>query len=164
MADRRFVLHGLTGPRKLDVVGLPSGWYVKSILYGQDEIADVATEFNSGEQQLEFVLSTQGATVSGRATRDDGRPSAGAVAVMFSADPAHWNWSEPTTSRLSDDGTFTLGPRRAGDYFVVALDSDQVARQSHTRELFTLLAKLAEHITLGENEERTLDLRIIHLK
>jgi len=162
--DRSFVLQGLTGPRKLDVVGLPRGWYVKSIRYGQLEIADVATEFKSDDRQLELVISRRGATVSGRATRDDGQPSIGGVAVMFSADPAHWNWSEPTTSRLSADGTFTLGPRRAGDYFVVALDSDQVVREGSTRELFARLARVAERITLTENEQRTLDLRIVHLK
>jgi hypothetical protein len=162
--DRSFVLQGLTGPRKLDVVGLPRGWYVKSIRYGQLEIADVATEFKSDDRQLELVISRRGATVSGRATRDDGQPSIGGVAVMFSADPAHWNWSEPTTSRLSADGTFTLGPRRAGDYFVVALDSDRVVREGSTRELFARLSRVAERITLTENEQRTLDLRIVHLK
>jgi hypothetical protein len=138
---------------------------VKSLRYNGEDITDDPMELKSGRNaDLEFVISSRGATVSGRAFGDDGQPAKGAVAVMFPADQRHWKRREPSTCLLTDTGAFKMDPRRPGDYFVVVLDSFEPLRDGGSRELFTRLAQIAEHITLAENEERTLDLRIVHLK
>jgi hypothetical protein len=161
--DRTFVLSGLFGERTLDVLNVPEGWYVKSIHYGGRDITDEPTVFGSNRDSpvLDIVLSNRGAVVSGRAVDDRGQPVPGAIALMFTVDQTHWNWSEPTRARVKADGTFTLGPRRPGSYFVVALDSPAELADGGNPELFGRLAKIAERVTLGDDEARTLDLQVV---
>jgi len=165
MDDHTFTLTGLTGRRTFDVVNLPHGWYVKSVRYNGEDVSDVAVELKPQKSAaLESVISTHGAVVSGRAIGNDDRAIKTAVAVLFPANPALWSRDEPTTASLRDDGEFRLGPRRPGAYLVAVLDSDKLLRDGGSPEILERIARIAEHVTLAENEQRTLDLRIVHLK
>jgi protocatechuate 3,4-dioxygenase beta subunit len=163
--DRTFGITGLFGRRVFDLLNAPRGWYLKSILYRGQDIIDVPTELKASDDPsgFEVVLSARGATVSGRVVDRDSVGGA-VTAVMFPADPARWVQSEPSRATVTASGTFTFGPRRAGSYLVAALEYEDAFMDGADPDLFARLAKVAEHVTLAENEERTVDLRIIHLK
>jgi len=164
MDDHSFRFQGLTGRCRFDIENLPPEWYVKSIRYNGEDITEDAAELKSGKNAaLEVVISTRGATISGHAFGDDGQAAKGGVAVIFPVDQTQRKGDQPWTARITDTGAFKLGPRRPGDYFVAALEYIEVP-DGDPRPLFARLAEVAEHVTLAENEQRTLDLRIVHLK
>src|SRR6185437_8116988 len=155
----------LFGRRMFDVLNVPNGWYVKSLVYRGQDIVDTATELkpSTDPSGFEVVLAAHGATVSGSVIDRDSA-SGGVVAVMFPADPARWGRSEPSRASASANGAFTFGPRRPGSYLVAALEYEDAFMDGADPDLFARVAKVAEHVTLGENDERTVDLRIVHLK
>ncbi len=161
-ADRTFRLTRMFGKQMLDVANVPRGWYVKSIRYGGKEIIDVATEFKAGTDpsELEIVLSNRGATIAGRVIDERGEPVRGARVVMVPTDPARWSMFSDYVP-ASPTGAFRLGPQRPGDYTVVAVGPSGAMPQPRDRAQFAQLIRVGERITLGENEERVLDLTVV---
>lgn len=160
--DRTFILVGLFGRRILDVANVPRGWYVKSIRYRGDEILDVPVEFKAGTDpsELQVILSNRGATVSGRVLDVRGEAVAKARLLLVPGDPARRTRFQQITATSTAEGTFRLGPVRAGEYFVVALPSS--AEWPDPRDVASLkrLTDAAERVTLGDDEQRTLDIRV----
>jgi hypothetical protein len=162
--DRTFRLTRMFGKQMLDVANIPRGWYVKSIRYAGKEIIDVATEFKAGTDPsaLEIVLSNRGATIAGRVMDERGEPVRGARIVIVPTDPARWGMFRDYVPS-SPTGTFRLGPQRAGDYTVVAVGPSGAMPQPVDRARFAQLIQAGERITVGENEERALDLTVAKL-
>jgi hypothetical protein len=160
--DRVFYLDGLFGPRLLDIVNVPDGWYVKAIRYGGEDIADRPTEFktNRDPSKLEVVLSNRGATISGKVVNERGEPAPGARVVVLPADLPRRRMTDLTNVRASKDGTFKVGPFRRGDYSVLALDASAELPLDDADQLAGL-ARKGERVSLAENEEATLDLRSV---
>jgi len=162
--DHTFSFKGLTGRRRFDIVNLPQDWYVKSVRYNGEDITEDAAELKSEKNAtLEVAISTRGATISGHAFGDDGQAVKRGVAVIFPVNQTQWKGNQPWTARITETGAFKLGPRRPGDYFVAALEYIEVP-DGDPRPLFARLAEVAERVTLTENEQQTIDLRIVHLK
>lgn len=163
-ADRVFRLTRLHGKQLLDVGNIPRGWHVTSIRYAGKEIIDVPTEFKAGTDPstLEIVLSNRGATISGRVTDERGDPVRGARVVIVPSSPERWGMFQDYVTS-SPTGAFRLGPRRPGDYVVVAVSPSGALPQPRDRARFAQLLVAGERITLGENEERVLDLTVVNL-
>jgi len=161
--DRQFTLAGVFGPRILEVLNVPRGWYMRSIRYHGDEIIDVPTIFKDGpaEPVLEVILSTRGAVAAGRVTDDRGQGVGRAMVLIFDADPRRMTWRLPTVAHASPTGDFRVGPVRAGDYFMVALPPSTRPVQPGEPNRLRRLAAVAKPLTLGEPEERTIDLRLV---
>lgn len=165
--DLTFELSGLFGPQLLAVSGAPRGWIVKTIRYGGNDIMDVPTQFKdaSDPQALEIVLSNRGAVVSGLVLEGSGKPSAGSRVVMFPVESARWRTPMSTPVSSSKDGSFTLSPYRAGDYLIVAVPSSSSVFDygGPDQDGFAALSKVADRISLVENERRTIELRVVAL-
>jgi protocatechuate 3,4-dioxygenase beta subunit len=160
--DRSFTMN-VFGRRTLDVVNLPRGWHVRSIRYAGREIVDEPTTFkdSGGEPAVEVVLSARGAFVIGRATDEAGNAAGRARVLMFPADAARVSWRLPTETRASPAGQFRAGPLRPGEYCIVALPASAHAVQPGQSARLARLAAAAERITLGELEERPVDVRVV---
>jgi carboxypeptidase family protein len=164
--DQSFVLSGMFGPRRVAIANTPKGWYVKSMQYRGKDVADGPFEVTSGREPgtLEVVMSTRGATLIGRVTDDAGNPvKAGMVVVVFPVDPARRSMFDLDDGRVSADGTYRVGPLRRGDYFVTAIESVGFGNPGDG-DLLSRLAEGAERVTLGADEERTIDLRIVKIR
>ena len=161
--DGVFYLDRMFGTRKLDVFNIPRGWYVKSIAYEGKDITYAPTEFKGSRDPalLEVVLSNRGGVVSGRVVDERGEPVRGSRVILFPANPELWNERQVLGVNVSPGGTFKLGPQRAGDYLVVAFDPSTLPPNLIDRERLARLAPDAERITLREDEERTIDLRVV---
>jgi protocatechuate 3,4-dioxygenase beta subunit len=160
--DGAFTIEGVFGRRTLEVFNVPPGWFVKSIRYKDKEIIDVPTEFKAGTDpmELEIILSTRGATVVGRVVDDSGNPAKGVRVVLVPVNPARRNSYEPFSAAVAANGEFRLGPQRGGDYFILALPAGSIPVASDTDRM-AQLAESAERITLGDEEQLTLDLRVV---
>ena len=160
--DKQFTLRRIFGRRTIEVVNVPRGWYVKSIRYAGNEVIDEAVAFkDSTEPAIEVFLSNRGAAITGRVTDDRGDPVAGAQILMFAADPARMSWKFPESARATRTGEFRLGPVRGGDYFVVAIPGDVRPIQEGESRRLERLAAVAERVTLGDLDERSVDLRVV---
>jgi len=164
--DRVFYLSGMFGRRTLQLFNVPDGWYVKSIRYGGKEIIDVPTEFKAGRDpaELQVLLSTRGAMISGRVVNDRGEAVPGARVILLPVDPAQWSGRELTSASASATGAFRLGPQRGGDYLIVAIGPSVPVPEPGDRDRMARLAEAAERIRFGEEEQRTLELRVVEYR
>lgn len=160
--DRTFTLPEVFGSRALEFRGVPPGWYVKSVRWRGDEVIDTPIDFARGDAaaSLEVVLSSRGATLTGRVIDDRGNPVRGGYVLLLRADGDRVNDSavEAVTSAT---GGFRLGPLREGEYVAVAFGSRVSPLQPGDRIRAAKLAALGERVRLSEFEERALDLRVI---
>ena len=161
--DGAFYLDRMFGTRRLEVVNVPRGWYVKSIQYEGKDITNTPTEFKGSRDpsRLEVILSNRGGVVSGRVLDERGQPARGTRVILFPANSDQWENNEVSGSNVSVDGAFKLGPRRPGDYLAIAFYVSEQPANVSIREHLTQLAGSAERITLREDEERTIDLRAV---
>jgi len=83
------------------------------------------------------------------------------MVLMFPADAARMSWRLPAEARASPAGQFRAGPVRPGEYCLVALPASARPIQPGESARVARLAAAAERITLGEFEERTVDVRIV---
>jgi hypothetical protein len=168
--DMSFELDGLFGPQLLMVMEPPRGWIVKSVKYHGKDVTDSAVEFKSSSDPslLEVTLTNHGAIVTGRVVGDDGKGSSEAYVVMLPADVSRWH-PFPGTPAITPkaDGTFTIGPVRAGEYVIAAVTSLSMTRlfeSSARTEFAERIVRAGERIVLVENDKHSMDLRITKLQ
>jgi hypothetical protein len=87
---------------------------------------------------------------------------------MLPADVSRWR-PFPGTPTITPkaDGTFTIGPVRAGEYVVAAVTGMSMARlfePSARAEIAERIAKGGERIVLVENDKHSIELRITKLQ
>ena len=168
--DMSFQLDGLFGPQLLMVTGAPRGWIVKSVKYRGDDVTDTAVEFQSSTDPrlLEVTLTNQGAVITGRVLGDDGKDSPDAYVVLLPADVTRWR-PFPGLPAITPkaDGTFTIGPVRAGEYVIAAVTGLSMARlfePSARTDIAERIVKAGERVVLVENDKHSIDLRITKLQ
>jgi hypothetical protein len=112
------------------------------------------------------VLSTRAAELSGRILDDAGNPltECQCQVFLFSTDPRRWKnrLSSNGQATMEKNGAFKLTGRREGEYFVAAVPYDYPLFDLDDAQ-FAGLAKVAERVTLMENERRTIDLHVVKL-
>lgn len=159
--DRTFTVTELFGRRVLSAQNIPRGWYAKSIRYNGVDVSDQPVDFDRVREpgQLEIVLSNRGATLTGRVLDGLGNPVPKATVVVVPA-RGQVGLFIPTLP-ASDDGSFRFGPARAGEYVAFALAVNHRPPGLDDPEGLARLMALGERVTLGELDERTLDLHVI---
>jgi protocatechuate 3,4-dioxygenase beta subunit len=159
--DRTFTFEGVFGPRTFDFANVPRGWFVKAVRYHGRDVLDDAVEFKEGgAPSLEVVLSNRGAYVTGRVTDDRGQPVPRARLFAISADVPIPAQLHRGTASASATGEFRIGPLRGGEYYIVALTSAAEMLQMGQWDRIASLISGAERITVGDLEQRAIDLRV----
>jgi len=162
--DLGFALTGAYGPLVLDVMGAPAGWVVKSVRYGDAEIAGVATEFSTGLRSpgVEIVLTNRIGRLTIRPVDEQGR-SAEALVFLLPADATRWRAGLAFALAPRADGTLAPVARLPGEYVIVELGPDDVPRGMRNVDDLKAAAGGAMRITLKEGDERTIDVRVTPL-
>jgi hypothetical protein len=160
----QFQAADLFGPRLVRVSGLPDGWAVKSILLNGAEIMDLPTVFSRDHDgQLQVVLSSRLSAIEGEVRDEHGKPAADAMVYVFSEDRRSWSLASPRTvfSDVRPDGRFRVGALTGGRYFAIAVAREGLRMPQSPREaFFELLSREATPFVIGDDERRTLDLRL----
>jgi hypothetical protein len=168
--DSTFELTGLFGPQIVAVTGQPRGWVVKSVKYRGEDVTDLPVEFKTSTdpRALEVVLTRRVALVSGRALDDEGKPIEEGFVVLLPADAARRKAGRHLLkfATLKSDGAYSLGPVRAGEYIIAALGGTQILMLSlsfddGSTEKVERIAAQGERILLVENDQRTMELRVL---
>ena len=142
-----------------------ANWYVKSITYRGQDLADSPFDFGDTEtfRDVEIVISGAGAMVTGRVTDDRAAPVRDYTVALFPTD--RMQMDDPIAlveSRLVpvQDGAFRVTGLVPGDYWVVAvnrLDGSEVAGDLQNPEVLDALTSRAQRITLGEGQSQDSD-------
>ena len=121
--DLRFHFAGLTGPRRVSVTHVPSGWTLQAILLNGIDITDTPLPFGKTDQSItdvEVVLSRRVTVINGQVSAR-GRPAVAAV-LLFPADRTSWyphsRFFQRTISGA--DGRFRAEGLPPGDYLATA--------------------------------------------
>jgi hypothetical protein len=167
--ELKFRFAGLSGPRRLRVAGIPSGWALQAILLNGVDVTDTPLPFGRADQSLEnveVVLSHRITSVIGRVSAR-GRPALASI-LFFAADRQAWypqsRFFRKVTS--SADGTFRLEGLPPGEYLAAAVDAVSDVRGSGSEEwqdpdyLETLVAR-ARRMTLSEGGSASLTLTVV---
>lgn len=162
--DLRFHLAGLTGPRRVRVTRVPSGWTLQAILLNGVDIIDTPLPFGRTDQSvtdLEVVLSRRVTAINGQVTAR-GRPAAASV-LFFAADRQAWYPQSRFFARIMSgtDGRFRAEGLPPGEYQAIALDTVPGVRDGDQWQdpdyLETLVAR-SRRITLSEGGSLSLTL------
>lgn len=165
-ADLTFEVSRLYGPVILRLQGLPEGWIVRSVRYGQVDIVDATTEFAQGAESrnVEVIATNRTTQLTARPVEDNGQPATNAVVLLVPRDPARWKGGLfSAILRSRKDGTVLFPPRLPGEYFIMAVPAEDVARVSRSTDLLRSLTERAQRITLRENEHPAIDVRVLRL-
>lgn len=106
------------------VTNLPSGYFVKSVIFRGREVSDSGIELGlAASEKIDIVISPNGATLEGTVSDEEGEPSQGAIVVLV-PDPEHRQLkSRYYTATAGQNGRFTASGIQPGEYTVVAWDS-----------------------------------------
>ena len=160
----QFQAADLFGPRLVRVSGLPAGWAVKSVLLNDGDITDVPTVFTKEHDgQLQVVLSSRLSALEGEVRDETGKTTDDAIVYVFSEDRRSWSLASPRTvfSDVRPDGRFRVGELTGGRYFAIAVARESLRMPQSPREaFFDVLSKEATPFVIGDDERRTLELRL----
>jgi protocatechuate 3,4-dioxygenase beta subunit len=174
--DGTFEIMSVFGPTLIQAQPQRSDWYVKSVFFKGQDIVDTPFDFGSGAfRDIEVVISTTGATVTGRVIDDRSAPVRDYAVFVFPTFRDLWfvgsRWVKGLRA-ASLDRPFVLTGLPPGDYWVAAFDPPEnagpMAGMSGTRptpvsdpSLLQSLSSRATRITLGEGQTQDVTLRVI---
>lgn len=166
--DNSFQYTGVFGPTLIRVEPRQSDWYLKSILFNGQDLADTPFDFglDGTFSDIEVVISTTGAGVTGRVTDDRAAPVADYGVHVFSTFRDRWfsgsRWVK--TARPTQDGSFRVDGLPPGDYWVAAIERIEGPPGGGVLppdpQLLESLSSRATRIALGEGQSRDLTLRL----
>jgi hypothetical protein len=162
----KFEAEDAFGPLMVTVSGLPAGAVVRSVRYRGREILDRPTEFEEDPRAtIEVLITSRSAELSGRVLDERGLPYEAARIYYFPADSGRWEGYTSGAARSGKDGAFRVRGLAPGEYLVAAISAgDQtalIAGDTHGKELWTRLARIAERVTLLDGDRRAVDLRLV---
>jgi len=158
-----FSFGSVFGPRLIRVDGLPAGWALARVTLDEADVTDSVTDFKGGDRPrvMTVVITRNTATARGVIQDDNGKPIAGARAVVFGTDAEHWR----PRSRMvragesGADGRFAIDGLLPGKYFVVAVSYLDDQSWNDPSVLRTLQG-LATPVTLGAGASSPITLKV----
>lgn len=164
-SDGTFVLRGLFQRRVIRLMSPPRGYWLSAVTLDGVDITDKPTEFKPGAtSRVVITMTRRMAELSGRVLDGQGKPRPETAVLAFSDDRAQW-FQAATTTRFggSDDkGEYRLNGLRAGTYLIIALPRDKRPPElDEGADAWEALAKQASVVTVGDNERKTVDLKLI---
>ena len=164
--DFRFYGSDVFGPQLVRVTELPAGWTVRAVTLAGTDITDVPTVFKQEHDgQLQVVLSSRASALEG-VVRGEGTPAPGEATVyVFGEDRSAWRMSSPRThkSDTAENGKFSVAGLAAGRYYAIAVAREGFRPVVNPGDaFFELLSKEATPFVIGDDERRTLELRLWH--
>lgn len=144
--------------------GLPEGWYLKSVMRGEEDITDEPISFTGAEvvDNLTVVLTTDKTVLAGRAVDADGKPVSEYTVIVFPDNPSQWQaWSRyMQTARPDQNGEFRVQGLPPARYLAAAVRSVQ-QNEWLDNEYLERLRPLATAVTLEMNRTATLSLKVV---
>jgi hypothetical protein len=159
--DSTFTMKGFMGEFMLRASG--PNQYLKSVMVGAEDITDSPHEFKASDR-VTITLTSRASTVEGNVVDGAGGPSTDAGIVLFSDDKASWRVNSARMRRTNVDagGHFRITGLMPGRYLIAAVPRDRLSMpMTADTALFEELSKVATSLSLGDDEERKVDLKVV---
>jgi hypothetical protein len=161
-ADLTFTMKGFMGEYMIRANG--GNQYMKSVQLNGQDITDTPREFKDGDK-ITIVMTTRASTIEGTVSDDKGQPANGGTLLLFSEDKSGWRTNSVRTRRSGVDiaGHFRMQGLLPGRYLLIALPQERANALnfgSPDPSVFEQFAKEATSITVAEDEQRQVDLKI----
>jgi hypothetical protein len=161
--DYTFELRGVSRPSYLRVTA-PSGWSLKSILLGGQDVTDAPLAFDPGTavSGLRVVLTQTTTALAGTVRDDRGNAVLDATVLVFVDDETQWRFQSRfiRTARPDTSGRYEItGLPASADYRVLAVQGMEEG-QATDPEFLASLRDRAERLSLNDGEIKTLDVRL----
>jgi hypothetical protein len=161
-ADLTFTMKGFMGEYLIRANG--GTQYMKSVQLGGEDITDTPHEFKPGDK-LTIVMTTRASTIEGTVSDDKGEPANAGTLLLFSEDKTSWRINSVHTRRSGVDitGHFRMPGVLPGRYLLIALPQERANALNFGAgdpAMFEQFAKEATSVTVGEDEQRQVDLKI----
>jgi hypothetical protein len=141
---------------------LPAGWFLKSALYRNRDVADMPIELVSKDVSgVVLTFTDRPSSIAGTVRGADG-PDPSAAVLAYPVDTAAWSSSgalsrRMRTARAAKDGSYSIQALPAGDYYVVAVREDQVGEWQDPA-LLQALSRYAQTVRLTDGEQKAQNL------
>ena len=167
--DGTFQMTGLAGPRRLRLLNAPPSWTIRSVSADGVDVTDEVLSFGTRADSianLEVVLTTRAATLSGTVSDERNRPVLDYTAVVFAIDPRRWYPQSRFVkfSRPRPDATFSFQGLPAGEYYVAAVNTmqgDELGGEWQDSSFLDTISRGATRISVAEAEQATVSTRLI---
>lgn len=150
------------GPQTLNVnvAGLPAGYYVKTINYGQQDAKANGLTYTGSNDLVEIVVSPNGATVEGLVHNHGGDPVSGATVVLAPPPDQRSDSRRFRTARTDQNGHFSLKGLEPNDYSVYAWEDIEFG-QFMDPDVLKAAENHGKSLKLKESSQESLDLESI---
>ena len=161
-ADGRFTIRSGAGALHLRILGVPPGWFVKSVQLNGADVTDA--EFDlvpGGQQRFDITLTNRVSRLAGTVTDRSARPVSNALVVVFPEERARWTNARAIRTTFShQQGRYELDSLPMSRYRVVAVTS--LPRNAWTDpEVLARLLPDSSPISLDDLGQGTLQLRVV---
>jgi hypothetical protein len=158
-------LTGRAKPGRYVVRAGPIGqWHFKTALARSLPIGDGPIDVGTdGDIDLQLVFTDRPAGVNGTVVAETDESANNASVLLFPVDREAWNDLGPSPWRArmvrARNGVFSMRAVAPREYFVVAVDDTELEDWS-APEFLRSLTPLAQRISIGDGEQRQVDLRL----
>jgi len=158
--DATFQLAGVSGPSRLDIQGVPDGWTVKAILLDGDDVTDGTFDLGSKTGNIRVVMTDRVASLNG--TIQSNSDLRDYNVIVFPEDAAKWTFPSRfvRTVRADAEGRFRIDGLPPERYLAAAVDYLEDGGEQN-RQLLERLRSRASALTIGEGEQRSIQLDLI---
>src|SRR4030095_13592023 len=124
-ADGRFVMRSGAGALHLRIVGMPPGWFLKSVQLNGVDVTETELDLvPGGRQRFEITLTNRVSHLAGIVTDRSARPVSNALVVVFPEDRARWtNTRSIRTTFSHQQGRYEMDSLPISRYRAVAVTS-----------------------------------------
>lgn len=162
-ADLTFTMKGFMGEYLIRANGAGSQ-YMKAVQLNGEDITDTPHEFKQGDK-LTILMTGKASTITGTVSDDKGDPVNAGSLILFSEDKTSWRTNSIHTRRSGVDitGHFRMLGVLPGRYFLIAVPQERANALnfgSVDASIFEQFAKEATSVTVGEDEQRQVDLKV----
>jgi hypothetical protein len=142
----------------------PPGLTFKSAVVDGRDVSSVPLDLRGEVTSLVVTFTARLSSVGGFVRTGKGGPDGGAQVLLFPVEAAAPGFVGSSrrfkTARVGADGAYRLASVPAGEYFAIAV-TDGAATDFPSRALVQSLARQATRITVGDAEDKTLDLTTV---
>jgi len=146
---------------RLNVSGLPQGYFIKSVQYGQQDITETDLDLSGGAAgELKILVASGAPQLQGVVQNEKGEPAAQATVTLI---PDGRLASFPEMFRIANSdqlGAFTFAGLRPGAYRVMAWEEIEPGAQQDP-EFIKPFESRAATVKLEQNGQETVQLKVI---
>lgn len=142
-ADGQFVTPSLWPGRYVVRASAPPGWHFKHATYQGRDVSDTAVDVNVDLGNVVLTFTDRTSRLTGKVQADSDVDVTRAMVMVFPAEPAAWVDYGRVSRRVTSTtatmaGTFSMPTPPDGDYYIIAIDSDQAYDWQHPDVLKSL--------------------------